>query len=51
MRQTLIDKYLDYVNNYITVSKFAEHNGISEQLANMVINEGRELYQLTNGVY
>lgn len=30
MRDTLINTYLDYINNYLTIAKFAEHNGITE---------------------
>lgn len=34
--------YLDYVNNFITVEKFAEHYGVSEGLARVMIEEMRE---------
>lgn len=33
MRNTLIDIYLDYTNNYLTVSKYAEHNGLTNEQA------------------
>lgn len=33
--------YLDYVNNYLTVEKIAEHYEISEALAKALIDEGR----------
>ena len=33
--------YLDYVNNFITVAKMAEHYGIKESHANTLINAGR----------
>lgn len=33
--------YLDYVNNYLTVAKIAEHNGINETLASELIEHGR----------
>ena len=35
--------YLDYVNNFVTVKRFAEHYGLSIDGANLVINQGREL--------
>ncbi len=35
------EMYLDYVNNFLTVSKFAEHYNISEDQANSIINEFR----------
>ena len=33
--------YLDYVNNFLTVDKFAEHYGISLRLANDIVDVGR----------
>ncbi len=41
----LADLYLEWLNDYITVAKFAEHKGISEVLANMIVNEGREWHE------
>lgn len=35
--------YLDYVNNFLTVSRFAEYYSISTELAEAVINEGRSI--------
>ena len=44
-REQLIDDYLDFVNNYLSVSLFAEHRGLTEgqaksllDLAKMVFN-------------
>ena len=37
--------YLDYVNNYLTVSKFAEDMNMDEHTANIIINAGREINQ------
>ena len=44
-REQLIDEYLDFVNNYLTVALFAEHRGLTEGqarpllgLAQMVLN-------------
>jgi hypothetical protein len=36
-RQVLQDTFLDYINNYLTVDKFAEHYGISSHDATMLI--------------
>lgn len=44
MRQTLIDAYLDYVNNYLTVSKYAEHNGLTFEQGKALLTLGAELY-------
>jgi len=38
-----IELYLDYVNNFGTVERFAEHYGLSKDGANLIINQGREL--------
>jgi len=34
--------YLQYANNFLTVSRFAEYYGISECWANFAINIGRK---------
>lgn len=38
----LIELYLDYKNNYGTVAKFAEHNAISVEDAETIIEIGRK---------
>ena len=38
-QETLETMYLDYVNNFLTVGAFADHYGISEELATAIINE------------
>jgi hypothetical protein len=37
--------YLDYVNNYITVAKFAEHNNITDTDAQIIIDMGRKYHE------
>lgn len=32
---------LDFVNNYLTKEKFAEHNGISEKIAELILELGK----------
>lgn len=44
LKQALIDAYLDYVNNFITVSVFAEHYALRVTEAREVINTGRKLH-------
>ena len=44
-RETLNELYLDYFNDYLTVEKFAEHNGLTISQANTLINIGREINQ------
>jgi hypothetical protein len=35
--------YLDYVNNYLTVAKIAEHHVISVELAESLIKHGKAI--------
>ena len=42
--KALRELYLDYVNNYLTVAKFAEHNGMTNAQAHAIIDIGRELH-------
>jgi hypothetical protein len=44
MREILISAYLDYVNNYLTVEKYAEHNGLTTEQGTILINLAREVY-------
>jgi hypothetical protein len=44
MRDILINAYLDYRNNYLTVEKYAEHNGLSYQQALDLINLGSRVF-------
>lgn len=37
--------YLDYVNNFLTVERFAEYYQISEEYASAIIKEGRKLIE------
>lgn len=45
LRSILSDLYLEYVNDYLTIEKFAEHKEISENLARQIINEGRAIHE------
>ena len=49
--QNIIDMYLDWTNNYLTLETFAEHNCISVDLASLIIKEGRILHELHCGGY
>jgi hypothetical protein len=44
MRTTLINIYLDFRNNYLTIEKYAEHNGLHT-------NEAIELLKLAKIVF
>ena len=44
LRKTLIDEYLDFKNNYLTVSLFAEHRGMTEEQGKALIDLGRSLF-------
>jgi hypothetical protein len=45
MREVLIDVYLDWRNNYLTYEKYAEHNGLTVNEADRLIQLGREAWQ------
>jgi hypothetical protein len=42
----LEELYLDYVNNFLTVERFAEYYGLSVELANLIIKEGKAKQEL-----
>lgn len=37
MRDTLISVLLDFTNNYLTIGKYAEHNGLTEYEADQLL--------------
>ena len=37
--------YLDWVNNYLTLSVYADHNGLTVEQAKALIDLGRECYE------
>ena len=43
MKNKIIEMYLDYFNNFLTVERFAEYYNISEKKADKIINLGRIL--------
>lgn len=45
MREKLAEWYLDYVNNFISLDKFAEHHGISRDQAEQVVKLGKEIHE------
>lgn len=48
MRDTLINTYLDYVNNYLSVAKYAEHNGLTNDQALELLSIARKVFQSTH---
>lgn len=47
-RNTLIEIYLDWRNNYLTYEKFAEHNEITETEAIALIGLARSVFDSKN---
>ena len=45
--QEYIDAFLDYLNNFLTVGRFAAYYGWSDDNASQVICEGRALHEAT----
>lgn len=41
----LRELFLDYFNNYLTVDKFAEHNGIQPSEARRLLEMGKHLHE------
>ena len=42
----ILGAYLDFVNNFLTIERFAEYYGMSEDFAWSVIDEGRRLHNI-----
>ena len=40
-REQLVSDYLDWVNNYLTVDKFAEHRGLTKGEAHLLLTLGQ----------
>lgn len=43
-RTYLTELYLDWLNNYLSVAKFAEHNGITEAQAMSLLDVARSVF-------
>jgi len=43
------EMYLDWVNNFLTIERFAEYYGIREQTAEYIIRAGRIANHKTEG--
>ena len=44
LRSVLSELYLEYVNDYLTIEKFAEHKEISISAAMTIVSEGRRIF-------
>lgn len=44
MRTILINAYLDFRNNYLTIEKYAEHNGLHIDEAEDLIDLARDVF-------
>jgi len=47
-REFLISEYLDFKNNYLTPTLFAEHRGMTEEQGQALIDLGRDLFNSEN---
>lgn len=45
LRDTLIDAYLDYRNDYLTIDKFAEHHGLYPHEAETLISLSKKVWE------
>lgn len=46
-RSGLKEYYLDYVNNYLTIEKYAENNSLTVEQAKILIDLGRDICNAT----
>lgn len=44
-RDYLIELYLDYRNNYLTIAKFAEHNGLTDSQAQALLETAQDVFE------
>lgn len=44
MKQTLIQFYLDYLNDWLTVEAYSAYNGLSVDATRELVNLGRDLH-------
>jgi hypothetical protein len=44
-KETIQDTYLEYVNDYLTITTFAEHKGLTYDEAEDLIRLGRKLHE------
>lgn len=45
MRDILKNVYLDFVNNYLTIAKYAEHNGLTNIQAVLLYDLAKDVYE------
>jgi hypothetical protein len=45
LRTLLCELYLEYVNDYLTIEKFAERKEISFSAAMTIVSEGRRIHE------
>jgi hypothetical protein len=48
MRQILINAYLDYINNYLGVATYADHNGMTVDHATKFLDLAYEVFNSTH---
>jgi len=46
MKAQLQKAYLDWVNNYLTIAKFSEDYGLTEQQGQQLIELGRSVHEM-----
>ena len=44
MRNILIEVYMDFINNYLTIDLWAEHNSLTLEQGRQVIAVARQVY-------
>lgn len=44
LREVLIDVYLDFRNDYLTIEKYAEHNGLAPIDASVLLKLAKDVF-------
>ena len=45
LKETIQDSYLEYVNDYLTITTYADHKGLTYDEAEALIRLGRQLHE------
>lgn len=45
IRENLIEVYIDWCNNFVTIPAFADYYGLSEEESKQVIELGKKIYE------
>lgn len=44
LRDIILERYVDFINNYLTINKFAEHNGLTVKQATAFLDLAQDIF-------